>query len=283
MKSSSVPALIRFSFFMVAFFLWAGLATPVWAETLYKVWSDGRIEQIDSDDASHWKKSLPDKQLTTGNMSWAITYGDPGGLGFNDAAEGAARKARLEDVLGYIAGVLNPDPALDVTVTLAVDVSLNDPDDLTLATAGTLFSSNFQNPFRPGFSLLRIMTGSQPFPNSEEIFMQVNFGADWHAGTGAPPGDKFDLFTVLLHEITHGLGFTTGLRKNGTSSLGGMYTKLDEGFFRGTDNAALFGGNPPNIGLVLPASTLESRDIVFNGANANERYAERACADLLPF
>ena len=45
-------------------------------------------------------------------------------------------------------------------------------------------------------------------PKDADIICSINSSADWYFGTnGNTPNSKYDLVTVALHEITHGLGF----------------------------------------------------------------------------
>lgn len=45
-------------------------------------------------------------------------------------------------------------------------------------------------------------------PNQKEIFLSINSTPLWHRGTdGQPTTDSYDLVSVVLHEIAHGLGF----------------------------------------------------------------------------
>ncbi|HLN19692.1 MAG TPA: T9SS type A sorting domain-containing protein [Bacteroidales bacterium] len=43
--------------------------------------------------------------------------------------------------------------------------------------------------------------------NKADIEMRFNRSANWYYGTDAKPGTKYDLVTVVLHELCHGLGF----------------------------------------------------------------------------
>lgn len=64
-------------------------------------------------------------------------------------------------------------------------------------------------------ALAEKITGRNLNGNNPDIFMQFSNSADWHydPSTSAPSG-KYDLATVVLHEIGHGLGFA------GTFSVG---------------------------------------------------------------
>lgn len=50
--------------------------------------------------------------------------------------------------------------------------------------------------------------------NAYEIEIRLNEEANWYIGIdGSPPNDKYDLVSVLLHEIAHGLGFISSAYK----------------------------------------------------------------------
>ena len=55
--------------------------------------------------------------------------------------------------------------------------------------------------------------------DAPDITCSLNKNIDWYLGTdGNTPGDKYDLVTAALHEITHGLGFSGFFKtENGTS------------------------------------------------------------------
>ncbi len=57
--------------------------------------------------------------------------------------------------------------------------------------------------------------------NQPDILASFSSTANWHLGiSDAPPSGRFDLLTVVLHEIGHGLGITHGFSVNsGTGSL----------------------------------------------------------------
>lgn len=58
-------------------------------------------------------------------------------------------------------------------------------------------------------------------PVDEDILIQINRNADWHFDpTDATNiGDKYDLTTVMLHEIIHGLGFSGGVFQSSDDSF----------------------------------------------------------------
>jgi len=56
-----------------------------------------------------------------------------------------------------------------------------------------------------------------------DIQLTINSSINWYLGTDAkPPVQKYDLITVVLHEICHGLGFFDSMDTNGTTGIYGI-------------------------------------------------------------
>jgi hypothetical protein len=60
------------------------------------------------------------------------------------------------------------------------------------------------------YALTHITTGVDPAAGPDAT-ITVDFGYNYQSGLAAPAFDQVDLFTVLLHEATHALGFVTTL------------------------------------------------------------------------
>jgi hypothetical protein len=61
-------------------------------------------------------------------------------------------------------------------------------------------------------------------PNSPEINVTLNSNLDWYVGTTGSPGGKPDLFSVILHEVAHGLGFLGSASENNCDATSGNPT-----------------------------------------------------------
>jgi len=75
--------------------------------------------------------------------------------------------------------------------------------------------------------------------------LTINFGQSFNSGLGNPSPTQFDLFSVVLHQLTHGLGALTLLLANGTGALPEnthIYTSWDSLLITGGDRA-LFDAN----------------------------------------
>ena len=81
------------------------------------------------------------------------------------------------------------------------------------ANAGSYFSS-FPGAPDPGLwyasALANALAGKDLDRNNPEIIIQVNSEAAWNLrGDGSPNQTEYDLMSVMLHEVGHGLGFSS--------------------------------------------------------------------------
>ncbi|MBK9942507.1 MAG: hypothetical protein IPP13_12920 [Kouleothrix sp.] len=125
-------------------------------------------------------------------------------------------------------------------------------------------------------ALANKLAGTDLSPDTPDIVASFNsnFG-NWYFGTdGNPPPDRFDLVSVVLHELTHGLGFfdtmqvSGGVGSWGESSGGPRYPAVFDRFgVNGAGqqliNTAVFAN--PSAAL---AAQLTSGNLFFSGANA---------------
>ncbi len=201
---------------------------------------------------------------------WYLDVIDNTNAGFDSFADGATRRARVTETLTYVADVINETGTLDVVVELSLDSGAG-----FLAAAGTF------NPCADGFfegsTLKRLSSGTKPFGGFEEIFVQVDFFFNWNEDTGAPAGNEFDLLTILLHEVTHGLGFFSLTDPSGVSLFEGgdcaspfsTFTTWDSKVVT-SGNANVWSGSPPS--LQVNVSQLTSNALFFEGTNAVSLY-----------
>lgn len=215
----------------------------------------------------------PTRGLVTEGITFNIFYQDVisgTGFGFDDPVDGFDRRARLDDVLIYIDSVLNEVGTLDILVEESIF------DGIFLAGAGTLFP--IEDGFVDSSTLFRLQSGSKLFLGFEEIFLTVDFSWNWHddpTNNPGPPGfGPLDLFSVLLHEITHGLGFLSFTESNGESFYSSFFgtstfTTWDSMLVDGTETN-LWTGSPPSLNV--PVSTLTSENVFFNGPTAVELF-----------
>jgi len=77
------------------------------------------------------------------------------------------------------------------------------------------------------------------FSSSNDIQLEMNTGYNWYYGLDSKtPSGKYDYVTVMLHEITHGLGFFSICQENGYFSYSGP-SIYDLQLFQGLDGPCL--------------------------------------------
>jgi len=86
-----------------------------------------------------------------------------------------------------------------------------------------------------------------------DLTLRVNNTINWYFGTdGNTPGIKYDLVTVIIHEVCHGLGFYDSFTTTGTSGLYGLggypliYDVFTENLFGKKLTDTLLFNNPSN-------------------------------------
>lgn len=233
---------------------------------------------VDREAAPLMKSAGPGfKQLKVNTgITFNITYRDVvlnNNIGFDDPSLGAARRATLEAVLTEVDSFLNyPSGTLD----LVVDASQNDGTNF-LAAAGRYFP--LADGFFSGSTIQRLETGSKPFPGTEEMTLTVDFGYTWNSDMDSPGGSEYDLYSVLLHEFTHALGFVTLLDSDGTSKFSDdpdfpsdTFTAVDQLLMRSSNSALILGGNPPAFIGGIGVLTGGANALNFSGTHAVATY-----------
>ncbi len=122
------------------------------------------------------------------------------------------------------------------------------------------------------YPLANKLAGSDLDPVNPDIEASFNSArSDWYFGTdGTPPFNEFDLVSVVLHEIGHGLGFAGSMVVSGGTGSWGFGTAYPFIYDRFTENGSgqSLWQDFPNNSVAL-ANQLTSGDIFFNGPNAN--------------
>ena len=114
------------------------------------------------------------------------------------------------------------------------------------------------------------LSGTDLTSGSADIVANFNSSFDWYLGTDGLAGSKFDLETVVLHELGHGLGFfgtMNGSGGTGTWGLSGFPVVYDRFAINGLSQSLLNTSLFPNPSAALGAQ-LVSNNIFFNGVNA---------------
>lgn len=155
----------------------------------------------------------------------ALSTGD----GFDDSVNGATSRATLCAVYQYIQNTFNFTniPAND-PITIEIErsfTSANPPANTgVLATAGPVYPNSTTPGIYNGSLLNHVLTNASPNVNLFDARMQVNFipqnpttneFISYHLSTTLPVANcNIDLFTVLLHEVGHQMGFGSLLTEN---------------------------------------------------------------------
>lgn len=131
-----------------------------------------------------------------------VTY-----TGFNAAfgSQGAQAMQAYQAAANIWAQYLNTP----VTITIAADVASQGSDILASTGPDDFFQLSTGGPWYP-VALMNALTGTQNDPGYPDIDSSVGSPSEtqWYLGTdGQTPPGAYDLESVALHEIAHGLGF----------------------------------------------------------------------------
>jgi hypothetical protein len=213
------------------------------------------------------KAAAPDETI---GGTFTVTYEDLSaatGVGFDDPVSGTARRETLRAVLLYLTSVLDVPGTADILVR-ASQTDGRGP----LAAAGPylLPITGFQG----GLVFEHLTTGVDPLPNELDGVVTVDFGFRWNTETSGPSPVEYDLYTVLLHEVTHALGFLSVVGPDGASALGnagdlGLLSLFDAFLVRGSTEQPLFldGGE-----INASAEDVTSEDVLFAGSRAEAAF-----------
>lgn len=219
--------------------LLAGCAQPTLrpdlgvTETSFLLWSSGRVTRVDpgsAERASFLQLAGKAGTSTDPGVEWRIDYRDVRarkGRGFDDPAQGAARRKALEESLAFAGSMLGVESpvVIDVTVEESLDEAIS-----MLAHAGTFYPSVAPGIYK-GHAAVHIQSGFDPDPAMVDIAMQFNFRHRFHTAASAPLPNTFDLRSVVIHELTHALGMASMLGPDGTNRVTntnpGPYTSYD--------------------------------------------------------
>ncbi|HOL21113.1 MAG TPA: hypothetical protein PK813_12840 [Candidatus Hydrogenedens sp.] len=213
-------------------------------------YSNGQIVKITEENKKNifGEKTFQQKDVFVANgVTFNITYQDVN-TGFNDPVLGPQRKQVLLNALSYVADVLNvSDGRLDINVSSVVLAGQ------FLANAGPIVVWTL--PLTPGINngcaYQHLLNGSVDpnGPSYPDMQLTVNWNYNYYLGTGNPAYNQFDLLSVLIHEITHGIGFLASIayndsecggdRVDGTGWTGSqpdIYTSMDTFLITGNNN-----------------------------------------------
>jgi hypothetical protein len=121
-------------------------------------------------------------------------------------------------------------------------------------------------------SLANALAGSDLDPSSFDMHITYNLYFTWYYGTdGITPAGQYDLMSVVLHEMAHGLNFSGSMSYSGGQGSWGYstgYPNIYDTYMRdGSGNQLINTGVYANPSTAL-GTALTSNNIWFHGSNA---------------
>lgn len=175
------------------------------------------------------------------------------------------------------------------SVPIIIDAQWTDLGEDVLGSAGpsTLFWDFAGAPDSRLYPtpLANAIAGTDLTSGGPHILANFNSEFTWYFGTdGNPPGDLFDFVSVVLHEIGHGLGFTTVRDYDVDTGVGTIGFGSPVLFSRYSENLLLGDGGTPliNLGDGVPLGNAFTSNNIYsasasaiaaNGNNAPRYYA----------
>jgi hypothetical protein len=138
-----------------------------------------------------------------------VTY-----TGFNPDA-----KAAMEYAVSILSSILPTDINIYVKASWIqmTDASILGSTGVTVYYKGSFFDAINPDVYYPVALAEKIAGKGLNVDTDPDISMSLNSKISWYTGTdGKTPVDKYDLVTVILHEMCHGLGFNESMNSNDT-------------------------------------------------------------------
>ncbi|GAB5560001.1 MAG: hypothetical protein SynsKO_16480 [Synoicihabitans sp.] len=186
--------------------------------------------------------------------------------GFNDPSQGAARRAALEAAGQELSNQL----PINRAVTITFDVSSNNANDDTLASAGSGFVGD-EPGFYPTIAQRKVIDGVDGNGATADGEIEWNFFHDWDLDNDVAP-ESFDFISTAMHEILHALGFLGAVYSDGTGYFEGnigepnAWATFDQYLVNASGVKVIdeqFAFKPAELGTLTGGSSL-----FFSGANA---------------
>lgn len=226
---------------------------------------DGRLSSIVNDGQG----ALPTQSLPVsirGTLPFHIIYDDDPGEGFNDADNGAQRRAAMEyavniwadRLIGTVpvvvhASLVPMEPGfLGGSLPLAYGIS--DPSDTEFDHVDTVYVSSLANQ----------LFGSDFWPSDGDIRIRFStaFIDEFYFGTdGNCPNHQYDFATIVLHELAHGLGFADGMDSDGSYLIPNTPLVFDHSLYYDGDEVV-------SLSQTDRETAITSRDLFWNGSYA---------------
>ncbi|GIW85533.1 MAG: hypothetical protein KatS3mg107_1193 [Gemmataceae bacterium] len=223
-----------------------------------------------------WSAPLP------AQITWNITYSDPAGTGFNDPVEGQLRRDSILAATQYLNTVLDGRGTVNIEFRSAPSgatyLASFGPSQIVIHSNGS-----FQN----GGVYQAARTNTRPFSGVDGSG-DFNFSYGWNYVGQSPASNKYDMVSVAIHELLHGVGFLSLTDAQGRGLAGrtpptpDIYAGYDRYLYRGSgsnatalfntdinsSNYASFVGNPS----VFTAGNDPNNGLFFIGPYSKEVY-----------
>ncbi|NUM76188.1 hypothetical protein HUU40_17625 [candidate division KSB1 bacterium] len=217
----------------------------------------------------------PQRILVGDNVIFAVTYGDGANEGFNDQTLGAARRTAFEFAMGVWANNLQGPATISVNATMTPRGGTATSAVLASAAPANYWR-NFRNePLGDTWypeCLVEIISGSDPDNNRLDINVDFNSDVDnatvlgnrgFYYETDASPGTDIDFVTVTIHELCHGLGFSSSFTSMGT--LSSSYPTIFDRFLVDSTGTQL-------ISKTASADNVTGNNVFWNGLRGKYMY-----------
>lgn len=156
-----------------------------------------------------------------------------------------------------------------------------------LGSTGAYYQRNFTGAPSTDYyaaALANQIAGSDLDPANVDIYMSFSSVYDWYLGTdGNPASDEYDFVTVALHEIGHGLGFSSAKKYDSDTGIGsfglGSSTipkNYDRFLTAGAFGTALTSFSGVTLGNLLTGNNVYNNSplaVAANGGTAPKMYA----------
>jgi hypothetical protein len=216
-----------------------------------------------------------------------IVNADPAGVGFNDQSPvspvggnsgttlGQQRLNVFTAAAGQWAATLTSPVVIRVRATWTALMCTSNSAVLGSAGASTIFRDFAGAPVAGRWypkALANKLAATELFPTSVDINANFNVnlgqsgcltGVFFYLGLDNNHGSNIDLYTVLLHELAHGLGFQTFTTGSSGSQVDGFPSIWDDFIFDNTVNKSW----SQMTAQERVASAINSSHLVWNGPN----------------
>jgi hypothetical protein len=210
-------------------------------------------------------------------LSFSFVFADAAGVGFNDIAEGADRRAAMISAGDLYSQMFGSHFSNMGNIVINATAS-DDPTSPTLASAGSAYVQGSGPGFNDqGVIREKLLSGTDLNGSVADGEVNVNFGNDWELDPNAAVDlTEFDFFAAVFHEFSHALGFASGIAENGEDSYGyktdGNWAFFDQ-FLTDENGAPVVDPSSFNIVQDLWDSSSIGGDspadgLFFNGPNA---------------